>query len=535
MSNCVDLYHTLPNLKIEIMNNFFVTALAAMALAAAMTLTGCGTDPGPEPEPQPVKVESVTLDKTTLELTEGETATLAATVAPAGAADKSVAWSSSNQAVATVDATGKVTAEGEGTAVITVTTTDGAKTATCAVTVAPNVVAVVGVTLDKETLSLIVGDTGTLAATVAPDDATDKAVAWSSSDQSVATVDDAGVVTALAPGTATITVTSVADETKTAECVVTVAAPEPDLVDGQVITYMKSTKPREVPLIFIGEGFTAEHMGQRGLYRKMMSEIIDGLFDVEPFKSYKEYFSVYFVAAVGREEGIGTKDNPVDNALGTYMDGYSSVVDYDTLDAYTSKVHLSGEYGAVTVIKHDPDNNSPTNWAVPGYATINLFYEGYVHGAIHELGHAFAFLHDEYIDPNMSLSDEDISYLNFLHTAGEYLNVSNTNDPTKVPWAHFIGHSDYPYVGVYEGALYLKGRWRSEPASIMMDGFSYPPYTTGLYFNAVSRELIVKRIMQLAGEKYSFEVFVAKDKYEPNLEASWWTPIEWSRPIPGVD
>ena len=80
-------------------------------------------------------VESVGLDKTTAELKVGKNTTLVATVLPVNAADKTVSWSSDNSDVATVDATGKVTAVAVGTATITVTTTDGGKTATCTVTV----------------------------------------------------------------------------------------------------------------------------------------------------------------------------------------------------------------------------------------------------------------------------------------------------------------------------------------------------------------------------------------------------------------
>ena len=84
---------------------------------------------------QPVTVTSVTLDKSTLELVEEETAQLTATVLPENADDKSVTWTSSDETVATVDENGLVTAVGKGTATITVTTTDGGKTATCEVTV----------------------------------------------------------------------------------------------------------------------------------------------------------------------------------------------------------------------------------------------------------------------------------------------------------------------------------------------------------------------------------------------------------------
>ena len=167
-----------------------------------------------------IHVTSVSLDKTTLSLTVGGSETLTATITPDNASNKNVTWESSNTNVATVDANGKVTAIGAGTATITVTTEDGSKTATCAVTVTAATVSVSGVTLNKTALSLTVGDTETLTATITPDNATNKNVTWSSDTPSVASVNN-GVVTAVAPGTATITVTTV-DGGFTATCTVTV-------------------------------------------------------------------------------------------------------------------------------------------------------------------------------------------------------------------------------------------------------------------------------------------------------------------------
>ena len=166
-----------------------------------------------------VAVTGVELDQTTLTLDVDATATLVATVSPAEATDPSVSWASDNEAVATV-ADGVVTAVAAGTATITVTTTDGGFTATCAVTVNTATVAVTGGTLDQSTLALEPGETATLVATVAPGNATDKSVSWSSDNTAVATVAD-GVVTAVADGTATITVTTT-DGGKTATCAVTV-------------------------------------------------------------------------------------------------------------------------------------------------------------------------------------------------------------------------------------------------------------------------------------------------------------------------
>ncbi|HOK98599.1 MAG TPA: glycoside hydrolase family 9 protein, partial [Bacteroidales bacterium] len=110
---------------------------------------------GTEPVPgQTVPVTGVTVSPTTLSLTVGQTATLTATVSPANATNKSVSWSSSNTSVATVSSSGVVTAVAAGSATITVTTVDGAKTATCAVTITGSTtVPVTGVTVSPTTLS----------------------------------------------------------------------------------------------------------------------------------------------------------------------------------------------------------------------------------------------------------------------------------------------------------------------------------------------------------------------------------------------
>ena len=166
-----------------------------------------------------VSVTGVTLEPTSLSLFTGNTATLTATVQPSDATNQNVTWESSNTEVATVDANGKVTAVGEGNATITVTTVDGSKTATCIVTVT---VPVTGVKLNKETLELFTDGSETLTATVEPGNATNKNVTWSSSDETIATVDNNGTVTAVGAGKATITATAGGI---TATCVVHVRKP----------------------------------------------------------------------------------------------------------------------------------------------------------------------------------------------------------------------------------------------------------------------------------------------------------------------
>lgn len=170
----------------------------------------------------PVAVTGVTLDKTTISLEAGQTAQLTATVQPGNADNQSVTWSSSDNNVVSVDATGKITANAKGSATITVTTADGGKTATCTVTVtepaAP--VAVTGVTLNKNNTTIYTGRTETLTATIQPVDATNKAVTWTSDNTGVATVNN-GVVTGVSVGSATITAKT-ADGGFTATCTVTV-------------------------------------------------------------------------------------------------------------------------------------------------------------------------------------------------------------------------------------------------------------------------------------------------------------------------
>lgn len=149
-----------------------------------------------------VKVESVTLDRDEYTFnTIGDILALKATVLPADATDKSVEWSSDKADVATVDQSGRVTAKGNGTATITVTTKDQGKTASCAITVAQFIT---GLALDKYSLSLNEGEEYTLTPTITPSNAENTSLTWTSSNESVATVDQAGKVTAVSKGTATI-------------------------------------------------------------------------------------------------------------------------------------------------------------------------------------------------------------------------------------------------------------------------------------------------------------------------------------------
>lgn len=162
----------------------------------------------------PVQVEGVSLGRDRLTIQKGSVKRLDVLVTPSDADDKSVTWTSADPAVAGVDADGNVTGNAIGETTVTVTTVNGGYSASVAVKVQKDAIAATGVTLDRhevwvksDTLGAQGGDGATvrLNAAVAPDDATETDVDWSSGDESVATVDAFGTVTALKPGVAVIT------------------------------------------------------------------------------------------------------------------------------------------------------------------------------------------------------------------------------------------------------------------------------------------------------------------------------------------
>jgi len=204
----------------------------------------------------PVAVTEVSLNKEALTLEIGETERLTATVLPNNASNKAVSWSSSDEAVATVSGDGIVTAVSVGTATITVTTVDGGKTSSATVTVTEGepqptpIMPVTEVSLNKENVTLQVGKSEKLTATVLPNDASNKAVSWTSSNEEVATVSDEGLVAAVRVGTATITVTT-EDGEKTATATVKVTAPTPRPTSSPVSDPDPTPSPSSAPQVSV--------------------------------------------------------------------------------------------------------------------------------------------------------------------------------------------------------------------------------------------------------------------------------------------
>ena len=181
----------------------------------------------------PVSVEivnptSITLSKSSVTVMEEKTESITATIAPANATKKTVTWSTSDANVATVSG-GKITGISTGTAVITAKTANRLTAkVNVTVTVNPDIVKPTGITISEKSLTLEEKATGTLTATVAPANATNKTVTWTSSDSAVATVDSTGKVTAVAEGSATITAST---------------------FNGFKSTTLVTVNPREIPVI----------------------------------------------------------------------------------------------------------------------------------------------------------------------------------------------------------------------------------------------------------------------------------------------
>lgn len=166
-----------------------------------------------------IAVDMLSLDITSVTLKKGNTYKMKVTVFPLSATNKTVTYTSNNKSVVTVDKTGTVKAVGSGTATVTAKSSNG-KTVKCKFTVKIPKIEVSKVTLNKSTLSLNVGDTQQLTATINPSNATNKNIEWQSNNTSVATVSSTGKVTAKKVGTATILV--VASNGMSATCKITV-------------------------------------------------------------------------------------------------------------------------------------------------------------------------------------------------------------------------------------------------------------------------------------------------------------------------
>ncbi|MGN0824327.1 MAG: Ig-like domain-containing protein [Candidatus Coproplasma sp.] len=204
---------------------------------------------------------SIELNRTEATIAVGETVNLSATVKPDNATVKTVTWSSSDSAIATVDANGVVTAVAAGNVTITATSTDDASVkATCSIEVKTTIVYATNITLNYSNEDLKVDETLQLEATILPAETDDKTVTWTTSNSAVATVSASGLVTIVGEGTVKITATSNSNSALTAECNITAT------YQTYTVTFMNGSTNEDEKVVRKGQTTTALSLTKQGYY-----------------------------------------------------------------------------------------------------------------------------------------------------------------------------------------------------------------------------------------------------------------------------
>ncbi len=160
-----------------------------------------------DPTGSTIPVTGISITPLVVSVSIGGSSQLNAIISPSNASNQSVTWNSGNSDIATVSSSGLVTGVSAGTVSIIATSIDGGYNAVAEVNVAS--VSVEGITLVPTSITINPSETQQLTAVISPNDATNKSVVWTTSDESIATVDEDGLVTAIAYGTATVTATTV--------------------------------------------------------------------------------------------------------------------------------------------------------------------------------------------------------------------------------------------------------------------------------------------------------------------------------------
>ena len=248
----------------------------------------------------------------------------------------------------------------------------------------------------------------------------------------------------------------------------------------------------------------------------MADEGIGHFFDIAPFKQYRDYFDVYTVIGLSEDSGVGNTSQVKEACFGSqYTLGGGIEPDLDKCREYARKaVGDNLGHTLVVLLLNTTDYGGITYMFEDGFAVAvcprsNEPYPFDFRGLVqHEAGgHGFGKLGDEYIYFVTFIQTSPIDYQNFLtaKSCGWYDNLSLSGDIKGIPWSHMIFDTDYSdVVDVYEGGYFFsRGVFRSEANSCMNNNVPY--------FSSISRESIVQRIMDYAGEPFSYESFKEKD------------------------
>ena len=303
--------------------------------------------------------------------------------------------------------------------------------------------------------------------------------------------------------------------------------------EDEWLTLQKATRGNTggINVVIIGDGFNAKDIAE-GDCLPALKEAAQYLITIEPYKTYSKYFNIYIGFAMSNESGIGSVNTIRYNRFGTTFTGGTGLsADYDEIFSYALNaptvnqnnlnqtliiiVPNTTEYGGITQMWEDG-----SAIAICPRSTDAYPYDS--RGVLqHEAGgHAFGKLGDEYIYHNAFIDAchcsccSHVDAINQAKSLGWYDNLSLTGKMHEVPWSHLIFDSRYSnLVDIYEGGfMHSRGVFRSEQNSCMNNNVPY--------FNAISRESIVRRIKKYAGETFSFEEFVANDKTDASSAVS---------------
>lgn len=333
------------------------------------------------------------------------------------------------------------------------------------------------------------------------------------------------------------------------------------------IKYMESTRgTKPVVLAVVPDGFTAPEMGK---FVRLAEAGIDALFDTEPYKTYKDYFRVWFLRVDSNESGASvlSDESPygyiterdcyfksrweqtqynrmacdattlygfVENNCPDILNGTHTIDEIPVLviindSRYGGICHFDSNRGRAYCMAPYSFNGGQLGWRYPSieaayqdqvtteYVDVSdadiqamgISLGDWTNTLVHEYGgHAFARLADEYW------------YENNTKTGGVYsgytvpFGLNLTGDYTSIPWQHWLDRKatlvtskpQYDRIGIYQGGqVAMSGRWRNERTSCMIDN--------RFYFSAWQRELIVKRILTLSGDigTFDFDTFLTTD------------------------
>lgn len=298
--------------------------------------------------------------------------------------------------------------------------------------------------------------------------------------------------------------------------------------EDEYVSLQKSSRGNGIDIFVVGDGYDAEDISS-GLYLEDMRQEMEYFFAIEPYKTYREYFDVHTAIALSNESGIGTlntlRDVKFDTRYGDFeaerINGNpEAVVEYavETVEEIASdNIHL---LTAIVIPNADLYDGVTTMWtngtAVAICPKSGAEYPLDARGVIqHEAGgHAFGKLGDEYIYHQAFIQTcncdccDHIDGILDAQSRGWYRNLSLSGKYKDVEWSHLIYDPNYTdIVDIYEGGYFhSRGVYRSEYNSCMNDNVPY--------FSTISRQTIVERIKEYAGEEFSYDEFVANDSRE---------------------